>query len=120
MKTKKNMAPKSEVAPRTLRARFFARSSTRRLHQRKKDESEAFIRERDKPDSFATELAQDFLIAAASGREVLAELSDEEMPEENGGPFVETAAGTEFAFDADASNPPRAEVAAFPTSMRKL
>jgi hypothetical protein len=44
---------------------------------------------------------------------------DEEVPEESGGPFVETSGRSEFAYGTDASNPKDAEQAPFPTTRRE-
>jgi hypothetical protein len=44
---------------------------------------------------------------------------DQEVPEESGGPFVETSGRREFAYGTDASNPKDAEPAPFPTTRRE-
>jgi hypothetical protein len=56
------------------------------------------------PDDLAENLAEDYLQAATQGMEV-EEDHDQIVPEEIGGPFVETTAADEFAHDTDEANP---------------
>ena len=111
----------SDTAMNKARANYFAAELDQKHESQRQDGGEAFVRESDgsSNDDFATEMAQDFLIGAETGREVMAEASDHNTLEESGGPFVITAAGSEFAEGVDASNPIDAEPAAFPTAMRK-
>ena len=55
-------------------------------------------------DNLAENLAEDYLQAATQGMEVEEE-HDQIVPEEIGGPFVETTAADEFAHDTDEANP---------------
>jgi hypothetical protein len=55
-------------------------------------------------DDLAEDLAEDYLQAATQGMEV-EEIHDQIVPEEIGGPFVETTAADEFAHDTDEANP---------------
>ena len=55
-------------------------------------------------DDLAENLAEDYLQAATQGMEV-EEDHDQIVPEELGGPFVETSAAEEFALDTDEANP---------------
>jgi len=55
-------------------------------------------------DDLAENLAEDYVQAATQGREVEEDL-DQIVPEEIGGPFVETTAAEEFAHDTDEANP---------------
>lgn len=66
-------------------------------------------------DSVAEELGEGFVLSVTSGGQAVEEIRDEELPEEEGGPFVETSAWTEFARGTDASNPADAEPADLPT-----
>ena len=52
----------------------------------------------------------------ASPAKVGMEMLDRYMPEEEGGPFVETSAQTEFATDSDAPNIEGATREPFPTT----
>jgi hypothetical protein len=55
-------------------------------------------------DDLAENLAEDYVQAATQGMEVEEDL-DQIVPEEFGGPFVETSAAEEFALDTDEANP---------------
>ena len=92
-----------------------------RRHQRS-DDGNAFIPDPEDgpariPDDLAESLAEEYLQGATSGGEPVAEeQNDEVVPEELGGPFVETSAREEFADGIDESNPADAERAALPTT----
>lgn len=70
-------------------------------------------------DDLAEELGEESIEAATSGQQPAEENLNAEVPEETGGPFVQTSAATEFAGGTDASNPVDAEPAAFPTTRRQ-
>jgi hypothetical protein len=88
-------------------------------HQRS-DDGNAFIPDpEDGParisDDLAENMAEEFLQAATSGGDPFGEERNEEIvPEELGGPFVETSAREEYADGIDESNPADAERAALP------
>jgi len=67
-------------------------------------------------DDLAESLAEEFLESATSGEDVAEEMQDEIVPEELGGPFIETSAEQEFAAGTDASNPEDAEPEPLPRS----
>jgi hypothetical protein len=69
------------------------------------------------PDDLAETLAEDFLASATTGSDVDDEVLNQVVPEEIGGPFVETTAGEEFATDIDESNPEDATVEARPMAV---
>src|SRR6476619_5433677 len=78
------------------------------LHQRS-DDGNAFMPDpEDGParigDDLAENLAEDYVQAATQGMEV-EEDHDQIVPEEIGGPFVETTAAEEFAQGVDEANP---------------
>ena len=78
------------------------------FHQRS-DDANAFMPDpEDGParirDDLAENLAEDYVQAATQGMEV-EEDHDQIVPEELGGPFVETSAAEEFALDTDEANP---------------
>jgi hypothetical protein len=60
-------------------------------------------------DSLAENLAEEYLESATRGEDAVEDAHDEVVPEEIGGPFVETSAADEFAHDIDAANPEDAE-----------
>jgi hypothetical protein len=70
-------------------------------------------------DDLAEELGEEYVEAATSGEQSSEDTRDAELPEESGGPFVQTSAATEFAYDTDASNPKDAKRAPFPTTGRE-
>lgn len=67
------------------------------------------------PDDLAEELAEEFLSSATSGEEASETGHEQIVPEETGGPFIQTSGDTEFAEGTDEMNPPDAEVEPFPT-----
>jgi hypothetical protein len=67
-------------------------------------------------DSLAEELGEAAVESATSGDQAAENIRDEDLSEEEGGPFVITRARREFARGTDASNPEDAEPAAFPTA----
>ena len=74
------------------------------------DSAAAFLPEPDggrlvAPDDLAELLAEDFVMGATSGNDADNDEHEEVVPEELGGPFVETAASDEFAGGTDESNP---------------
>jgi hypothetical protein len=56
-------------------------------------------------DDLAETLAEDFVRSATTGEDAEDETMDQIVPEEFGGPFVETSASEEFALGPDESNP---------------
>ena len=64
-------------------------------------------------DALAEELGEGFVLSATSGEDP-EEYYEREREEEEGGPFLETSARTEFAYGVDESNPEDAEPAPWP------
>jgi hypothetical protein len=60
-------------------------------------------------DSLAENLAEEYLESATRGEPVVDDVLEEVVPEEIGGPFLETSSGDEFAGGTDPANPPDAE-----------
>jgi len=60
------------------------------------------------PDDLSEALAEEFVEAATSGEDQDEETRDAIVPEEVGGPFVETTAAEELSDSADDANPPDA------------
>jgi hypothetical protein len=81
-----------------------------------KDDGRAFLDGPSSGDGLAENLGEDFVEMATSGEDDTQDRAAEEVPEEVGGPFVETSGGTEFASGTDASNPPDAKREPFPTT----
>jgi hypothetical protein len=64
-------------------------------------------------DALAEELGEGFVLSATAGEDT-EEYYEREREEEEGGPFLETSARTEFAYGVDESNPEDAEPAPWP------
>lgn len=87
--------------------------------RRRQDDGDAFFPDPENgparvPDDLAEELAEGFLSSATSGEET----DDHErvVPEENGGPFIQTSGDAEFAEGTDDANPEDAEAEPFPNA----
>src|SRR2546430_1401726 len=61
------------------------------------------------PEDLSDDLAEQFVEAATTGQDADEQQLDSTVPEEIGGPFVETTAAEEIAFNEDPMNPPDAE-----------
>jgi hypothetical protein len=89
------------------------------------DSADAFIRNPDDgdmnvEDDLAESLAEEFVHSATSGENQAEETLDQVVPEEIGGPFIETSAEEEFADDVDESNPTDAEPEPMPRAVTGL
>jgi len=90
------------------------------------DSADAFIRHPDErghmtvDDDLAETLAEEFVHSATSGEDQTEAALDQMVPEEIGGPFVETGAEEEFADGVDESNPADAEPEAMPRAVGGL
>ncbi|MBI2892347.1 MAG: hypothetical protein HYY06_02265 [Deltaproteobacteria bacterium] len=85
------------------------------------DDAIAFVAEPiDRPlrtsDDLAEELAEQFLLGATSGEQAAQDRFEADVPEDVGGPFVETTGPMEFGDEVDETNPEDAEREAFPTA----
>jgi hypothetical protein len=76
----------------------------------------AFVSGTSSSNPTAEECGEDFVMTVTSGQDAGESAIDEESSEEGGGPFVETKARVEFAYDTDGSNPIGATREPFPTS----
>jgi hypothetical protein len=79
-------------------------------------ESEAFVNASYEGDPGATEFAFEYVESVTGAQSEGQEMLDRHMPEEEGGPFVETSAQTEFATDSEAPNIEGATREPFPIS----
>jgi|tagenome__1003787_1003787.scaffolds.fasta_scaffold20739446_2 hypothetical protein len=94
-------------------------------HWQRSDSGDAFIADPgDGPlrisDDLAATLAEDFVRSVTSGDDADEETREEVLPEEIGGPFLETSARTEFARGIDESNPADAEAEPLPQAVGGL
>jgi hypothetical protein len=82
---------------------------------RVRDADEAFIgRSGHTSDNLAEAMGETWVETATSGEDENEEVFNQNVPEDEGGPFVTTTAGQEFAEGTDASNPKRSKREAFP------
>jgi hypothetical protein len=112
--------PPQSTAPRRVSARgeSSAHSQTERGARERPPgrpaQTPAFFADaRHATDALAEELGESFVLSATSGEDS-EEYYERERPEEEGGPFLETSARTEFAYGVDESNPEDAEPAPWP------
>jgi hypothetical protein len=94
-------------------------------HVMRADTADAFIRNPDDgpvnvDDDLAETLAEEFVHSATSGEDQTEAALDQMVPEEIGGPFVETSGEDEFADDVDGSNPEDAEAEPLPRAVNGL
>jgi hypothetical protein len=71
-------------------------------------------------DSLAENLAEEYLESATRGEPAVDDVLEEIVPEEIGGPFLETSGGDEFASGTDGANPPDAEREPLPRPLAGL
>jgi len=82
---------------------------------RVRDRDDAFIgRSGRSSDNLAEAMGETWVETATSGEDENEEVFNQSVPEDEGGPFVTTTAGQEFAEGTDASNPKRSKREAFP------
>jgi hypothetical protein len=116
---RKNAAParKSSAPPptRRVRPRPGVEVGERQAHPGRPEQTEAFFTDaRHATDPLAEELGESFVLSATSGEDP-EEHYDRELPEEDGGPYLETSGRTEFGYGVDESNPEDAEPAPWPS-----
>lgn len=94
-------------------------------HLARQDKADAFIPDPGDgparvPDDLAEALAEGYLASATSGEDASDEVLDQVVPEELGGPFIETTGEEEFGTDVDESNPIDAEAEPLPRAVAGL
>ncbi len=80
------------------------------------DEGKSFVDRPRSKDALVEELAEEFVQEVTSAEHEGEDVLDQEVPEDRGGPFVETTGDQEFAYGTDASNPKGAKREPFPTT----
>jgi hypothetical protein len=88
----------------------------RRASGRRETPGVGFLEQSRSSDDLAEAFGEQFVEAATTGEDAAEKALDEEVPEEIGGPFVRSSAGTEFAEGTDKSNPRGAKREPFPTT----
>jgi hypothetical protein len=77
-------------------------------------EPSSFVDRPRSSDDLVEELGEEVVAEATSAEHEGEDLQDQEVPEERGGPFVETSGDTEFAHGTDLSNPKGSSREPFP------
>ncbi len=125
-KKKATVAPKKKPAPKAaavqrrdgaghLDAQYAATLRERSEEGRVRDPDEAFIgRSGHSKDNLAEAMGETWVETATSGEDESEEVFNQAVPEDEGGPFVTTTAGQEFAEGTDPSNPERSKREPFP------
>jgi hypothetical protein len=88
----------------------------RRQSGRPESEAVGFLSRSRSSDDLAEALGEQFIEGATTGEGAAEGQLDQEVPEERGGPFLQSNAGTEFAEGTDRSNPKGAKREPFPTT----
>jgi hypothetical protein len=83
-----------------LDAAYAASLGERASHRARMANDRAFVSGTWSSDPAAEEAAEEFVMAVTSGENGGESLLDAVMPEEIGGPFLETSGAMEFAYDA--------------------
>jgi hypothetical protein len=93
----------------------YAADLLRKSGSRRK-EAAGFVDRPRSGDDLAEILGEQFVETATTGESEAEEVLDQVVPEERGGPFVQSTAGAEFAEGTDGSNPKGAKREPFPTT----
>ena len=80
------------------------------------DEGKGFLGRPRSKDDLVEELGEEFVEEATSAEHEGEDVLDQEVPEDRGGPFVETSGEEEFGYGTDPSNPKGAKREPFPTT----
>jgi hypothetical protein len=98
-----------------LDAGYAAMLREKSLEGRVRDRDDAFIgRSGRSTDNLAEAMGETWVETATSGEDEHEDVFNQTVPEDEGGPFVTTTAGQEFAEGTDASNPKQSKREAFP------
>jgi hypothetical protein len=98
-----------------LDPQYAATLREKSLEGQVRDPDDAFIgREGHTKDNLAEALGETWVASATSGEDENEDVFSQGVPEDEGGPFVTTTAGQEFADGTDASNPERSKREPFP------
>src|SRR4051812_25113131 len=95
-------------------------------HLRRTDTADAFIRDPDDggpivaDDDLAEVLGEEFVLSATTAEDMSDEALQQGVPEDIGGPFVESSPEVEFADGPDESNPADADAEPMPRAVSGL
>jgi hypothetical protein len=94
----------------------YAEELREKAEPREQDPQAFIVRPRSPDDDLAEELGEEVIEKATTGEDEGEDALDQVVPEEQGGPFVETNAAQEFAHGPDPSNPKGTKREPFPTT----
>jgi hypothetical protein len=97
-----------------LDPRYAADLRAKSKSGRPPEEPESFVERPRSRDDLVEELGEEVIAEATSAEHEGEDILDQEVPEERGGPFVETTGAEEFGHGIDASNPRGAKREPFP------
>lgn len=86
----------------------------RRLSEPPEPDPESFFQDARTSDDLSEEMGEEVVATATTGEYEAEDVREQDVPEEVGGPFVETTAREEFAHGTDASNPKGSSREPFP------
>jgi hypothetical protein len=86
----------------------------RRLSEPPERDPESFIEDARASDDLSEEMGEEVVATATTGEYEAEDVREQDVPEEVGGPFVETSAREEFGHGTDPSNPKGATREPFP------
>ncbi|MHB8416741.1 MAG: hypothetical protein ACYDCL_01610 [Myxococcales bacterium] len=121
---KPRQAPRERAAARDAERRRLLREERALERDDQADEEESALPESPEyipgalEDPLAEVLGEAAVRSEVSGAQAAEDIRDEDLDEDEGGPFVEASAREELARGTDGSNPKDAEPAPFPTTSR--
>ena len=114
----KTAPPRRRDGAGHLDAKYAAELHEKSQEGRVQDPDGAFIgRAGRSKDNLAEAMGETWVQTATSGEDENEDVFNQSVPEDDGGPFVTTTAGQEFADGTDASNPTRFEARAIPEDL---
>jgi hypothetical protein len=114
---RKAAPPKRPTVQRRDRPGHIDPKYGRELRQRSEPpepDPESFFQDARTKDDLSEEMGEEVVATATTGEYEAEAVREQDVPEEVGGPFVETTAGEEFAHGTDPSNPKGASREPFP------
>jgi len=96
--------PRRRDATGHLDPEYEAKLRAESGHARSAEDAHAFLGGPRSKDALSEQLGEEVIQTATSGEDVAEDIFNQTVPEDTGGPFVETTGKTEFAHGTDASN----------------
>lgn len=96
--------PRRRDATGHLDPEYEAKLRAETGHARTAEDARAFLDGPRSKDTLSEQLGEEVIQTATSGEDEAEDVFNQSVPEDAGGPFVETTGRTEFAHGTDASN----------------